>query len=212
MSDTSSKTTPTVRPSSSNDSPVCPSTGTSPPSNTPVQLSIYSPEDSRANRIPLHPSTVAAQKMTVNSGLRCIELSRTLGRDGLFLRTCLESSIWNSTRCFLTWKLQATPAGRLIYQLAESMPPTAGTGSSLLHTPTAKCNQMSPSMRSRSLWPTPRSSEWKGTGPRGSKSHRHRLARRYLDATLQEVQQQDGHPNPNWIEWLMGISPIGWTE
>ena len=61
------------------------------------------------------------------------------------------------------------------------------------------------------LWPTPRSSEWKGTGPLGSKGHNHRLERGYLDATVQDVEQASGQLNPTWVEWLMGF-PLGWTD
>lgn len=60
-------------------------------------------------------------------------------------------------------------------------------------------------------WPTPRASEWKGTGPLGSKSHQHRLDRFYLDATVQDAEQASGPLNPDWVEWLMGL-PIGWTD
>jgi len=65
------------------------------------------------------------------------------------------------------------------------------------------------------LWPTPRASEYKGSGPKGSKSQQCRLDRKYLDATVEEC---DGDPgperrqlNPDWVEWLMGW-PIGWTS
>lgn len=61
------------------------------------------------------------------------------------------------------------------------------------------------------LWPTPRASEWKGTGPIGSKSHEYRLQKGYLDATVQERSQTSGSLNPDWVEWLMGY-PEGWTD
>lgn len=61
------------------------------------------------------------------------------------------------------------------------------------------------------MWPTPRASEWKGTGPLGSKSHNHRLEKGYLDATVQERSQVSGSLNPAWVEWLMGY-PEGWTD
>jgi DNA (cytosine-5)-methyltransferase 1 len=60
------------------------------------------------------------------------------------------------------------------------------------------------------MWPTPRASEWKGTGPLDSKSHRYRLEKGYLDATVQEREQVTGQLNPTWVEWLMGY-PCGWT-
>ena len=61
------------------------------------------------------------------------------------------------------------------------------------------------------LWPTPRASEWKGTGPIGSKSHDYRVEKHYLDATVQERTGESGPLNPDWVEWLMGF-PIGWTD
>jgi hypothetical protein len=88
----------------------------------------------------------------------------------------------------------------------------------------------------RLLWPTPRASEWKGTGPIGSKSHAHRLAKGYLDATVLQFatpqardyrtgqtkrwdnpersrnlnDQIGGSLSADWVEALMGF-PIGWT-
>ena len=59
-------------------------------------------------------------------------------------------------------------------------------------------------------WPTPRASEWKGCGPKGSKSQKYRLEKRYLDATVLEQEQNGGSLNPTWVEWLMGY-PGGWT-
>ena len=60
------------------------------------------------------------------------------------------------------------------------------------------------------LLPTPRHSEWKGTGPLGSKSHIYRLERWYLDAVMQEVEWGTGKLNPDYLDWLMG-NPIGWS-
>lgn len=60
------------------------------------------------------------------------------------------------------------------------------------------------------LLPTPRASEWKGTGPLGSKSHAHRLSRGYLDATMQELSGATGRLSPRFVEWMMGL-PDDWT-
>jgi len=66
-------------------------------------------------------------------------------------------------------------------------------------------------LEEQEVFPTPRASEWKGTGPLGSKSHEYRLDRGYLDATVQERGQTTGPLNPTWVEWLMGW-PTGWTD
>lgn len=66
-------------------------------------------------------------------------------------------------------------------------------------------------------WPTPRNSEWKGTGPKGSKSQIHMNERDYLCARVEET---DGQPdpeknntngkrhelNPAWVLQLMGTT------
>jgi len=56
-------------------------------------------------------------------------------------------------------------------------------------------------------WPTPRSSEYKGVEPLGSKSHQYRLDKKYLDATAQEAEGVTGQLNAEWVTWLMGYPP-----
>lgn len=78
-------------------------------------------------------------------------------------------------------------------------------------------------------WPTPRGSEWKGTGPVGSKSHTHREKRFYLDAIASRFSHRDRTTtthgressqkgqtsrrrlNPRFVEWLMGL-PENWLD
>ena len=60
------------------------------------------------------------------------------------------------------------------------------------------------------MWPTPRASEYKDTGPVGSKSHKHMDARDYLCAKVKDPKQPNGSLNPTWVEWLMGY-PTGFT-
>lgn len=59
------------------------------------------------------------------------------------------------------------------------------------------------------LFPTPRASNCKGSGPRGSKSQRHLEERGYLTGVV--ATEQSGQLNPQWVEWLMGF-PSGWTD
>lgn len=97
---------------------------------------------------------------------------------------------------------------------------TRGYRGAMLPTPTADSavNRQSryaqggmPLTMAARLLPTPRASEWRGTGPLGSKSHLHRLSRGYLDATMQERSGATGRLNPRFVEWMMGFPP-GWTE
>ena len=138
------------------------------------------------NRSPL-PGSGEARMMTASSGRRCLGLLVKSSPLGSLAKMLLESSIWGSTMCLLTWKAKATKQGRLYFQLAVSVPRTGGTGSQLWATPNTKDHlpQRSPEstqamlMRSRKkrvsnlreqvgtgdmrLWPTP-------TVPNGGRS------------------------------------------
>jgi len=70
---------------------------------------------------------------------------------------------------------------------------------------------LQPTIKDALLYPPPRASEFKGTGPLGSRSHDHRLEHGYLDATAQEATSRSGLLNPRWVEALMGYPP-GWTD
>lgn len=165
------------------------------------------------------PGDAEARTMTVTSGLKCLELSKNSGPLGLLVKMLLASSVWHSTRCFLTWKIKATKQGYLLYQLAVSMPRIEGTASPLWHTPNVpnggRVNppEMSQTGRmpdgkkrqvglehqvrmvERGLWPTPTQRDHKGAN---SMEH-------CLDVVV------GGQLNPSWVEWLMGF-PIGWTD
>ena len=78
-----------------------------------------------------------AAKMTVISGRKCLGLLKKQNPVSLWQKMLLESSIWHSTMCYLTWKPKGTPQGRLLLELAVSMPSTNVKGSGFLPTPTA---------------------------------------------------------------------------
>lgn len=100
------------------------------------QLTLFQ-EDSHASLLAL-PGSDEAVKTTVTSGLICSELSKNFGPLGSLEKTLLGSSIWRSTKCYLTWKAKNTKQGRLLFRLAVSMPRIEETGALLWHTPSAK--------------------------------------------------------------------------
>ena len=59
-------------------------------------------------------------------------------------------------------------------------------------------------------WPTVRASEYKDTGPVGSKSYTHMFDRHYLCAKVKETDKPKGCLSPDWVEKMMGVPP-GWT-
>ena len=138
------------------------------------QLTLF-PEDSRASLFP-SPGSAEAVRMTVTSGLKCCALLKNSCPLGSLAKMLLESSIWRSTRCYLTWKPKATPQGRLLFLLAPSTPRTDGTGSPLwLGTMTASQTGGNHSLRSEErrkgrvpspaefvmLWPAPTARDYK---------------------------------------------------
>jgi hypothetical protein len=88
------------------------------------------------------PGSEEARAMTARSGRKCSELLPKQHPLGSLLKTCLESSTWNSNVCFLTWKPSVTPVGRLLFQLAPWTQDTDEAESG--------------------LWPTPSANDWKG--------------------------------------------------
>ena len=105
-------------------------------------------EDSLANRSVRRESSELKTTPAI-SGRKCLGLSGNAGPLGLLEKTLLGSSDCAWTKFSLTWKAKATPQGRLIYQLARQAPRISADDSGLLHTPTAKANQMAPSMATR---------------------------------------------------------------
>ncbi|ALN83046.1 putative methyl transferase protein [Lysobacter antibioticus] len=84
----------------------------------------------------------ARKRTTATSGRNCAALLHRRAPLYSWPRTLLASSRWASTEFLLTWRLKATPAGRLLFQLAPSTPRTdaTGFGSSVAVWPTATAN------------------------------------------------------------------------
>ncbi len=99
------------------------------------QLTLFA-GDTHANRLAL-PGSEQAQKMTVTSGQKCLDYYRSSGRLGSLVKMLLATSPWDSTKCYLTWKVSATPAKRLLFRLVPSIPITEEIGCGLWQTPVA---------------------------------------------------------------------------
>jgi hypothetical protein len=92
------------------------------------------PVDSLAS-LSVLPGSDQAKQMTATSGQKCCVLLRKSDPPGCLVKMLLESSEWNSTLCYLTWKESATPRRHLLFQLVPSMPRTEGIESGLWLTP-----------------------------------------------------------------------------
>ena len=165
------------------------------------------------------PGSEEARRMTVTSGRKCCELLRKHDPLGCLARMLLESSAWNSTLCYLTWKASATPCGRPLFQLAVSMPRTSGTGSGLWPTPKQQ-NSCGAGIHGQGgmdsqtqvkMWPTANSRDWKDTMTGTHPPSRPKPSEQTLGQAVSATGIVGGSLNPTWVEWLQGF-PIGWTE
>lgn len=184
------------------------------------------PEDTLASRSAL-PGSEKARMMTATSGQLCLASSKNTGPLGLLEKMLLGISAWASTVCFLTWRVQITPQGHLLFRLVPSTPRIEGIDAGLLLTPRAKesgekqetflkrmgdrsekCHS-SLTAQLRKLYPTVARSDAKGSSKNrynGSpESHGN------LREVLRDGPEDGQYPHPEFIEWLMGF-PIGWTE
>ena len=145
-----------------------------------------------------------AQRTTVISGLKCLGLSKNSGPLGSLERMLLGTSRWASTKCSLTWKPRTTPQGRLLFQLVPLTLHIDEIESGLLHTPTAKANQMAPSMNS-GWWRTPNADQ-SGTPKALLDGKTKRLSGHKIQIRLQD--QVKMWPTPRASEHK-GVGPIG---
>ena len=129
---------------------------------TKDQLTLFA-EDFPANPSQLQASNLERQ-MTVTSGLKCYESSKSRLPLGSLAKTFLGSSGWHSTMCALTWKVKVTESNRLLFRLVPSKPTTAETDAGLWRTPmnsdwknmdTANQLSLSKQVKNPTLWPTP---------------------------------------------------------
>ena len=103
------------------------------PSEPPLTLFA---EDSPASLFPQQESE-RVRETTVFSGRKCYELYGRFTHLGCLAKMLLESSIWHSSKCVLTWKVRVMKSSRLLFLLQASTPRTKGIGSGLLATPRA---------------------------------------------------------------------------
>jgi len=145
---------------------------------TSNQLTLFA-ADSLAS-LTVWPGSEEAQQTTAISGQNIAALLPNSDPATSLARMFLESSPPCSTRCYLTWKVRATPARRSLFQLAPSMPRIDEIGSL--------------------LWPTPQA-QMPGAGPDNSKvknlltGNRHSF---YLTQAVEAERQKPGVITKMW--------------
>lgn len=198
------------------------------------KMSHSSQGDSPASRFPL-PGDEEALQMTVTSGRKCLESSKSLPPLGCLEKMLLGSLTWASKRRFLIWKKQDMKSGSSYYLLSPSVRGMRGNGYSLpdtYPTPLASIGKMNVSTAligrmkktgtlkklnsTGALWNpnlqmrvfcTPEVMEQTGTVFHEPETEE----QRGLFTEVVDISMKQHKINPEWVEWLMGF-PIGWTD
>lgn len=140
--------------------------------NTKDQLDLF------AGAIPAShlalPGSEKARQMTAISGQNFTGLLESQSPLGLLQKMLLDTSLWASTVCWLTWKVRAINHKHFLFQLVPSVPHTEETEYGLwLGTPTAEMSVRSPGYQRNTapnpaefvkLWPTPTGSQARSEG------------------------------------------------
>ena len=182
-----------------------------------TQLTLFQ-EDSRAS-LSASPGSGEAKTTTVISGRKCYELYGNYSPLGSLAKMLLGSSIWRSTRYWLTWKVSATPAKRLLFRLVASTPRTSESDVRSWPTLTAadtytgnlQSSQRKPGSRHSlnlsnavTRWPTPKARDFhSATGCERRESPD-------LNVAAKMISAGKGQLNPDWVELLMGFP--GWMD
>jgi len=156
------------------------------------QGQLFSPEAFPANRSALADGG-AEPPTSVRSGLKCAESLTRRGPLGLFAKTCLVSSGWASSKCFLTWTRMVTKRNLSLFRLVPQAQTTDATGCGLLPTPQAAYTAPNKNANAR-CW-----------GPDKTLWH---MAK---NGTWPDGCQDRGTLSVEYVEHLMGY-PKGWTD
>ena len=181
---------------------------------------------------PFHlPGTAEAQKMIDISGQTFFPLFKPNDPLGAFSKMFMGTSLWASTKCYLTWNVKPTPSGRSLFRLVPQTLRTDETdfGSSpeMWATPDAEAanrggtlkrgKRPSGSRRQVSIndqvkmWPTATARDYKGGRTLETLAKAGRNEKNSLPDAVNARMGKTGPLNPQWVEWLMGY-PKGWTD
>jgi len=166
--------------------------------------------------------------MTDISGQKYFPLLSKSGQIGLFSKMCLATSLWASTKCYLTWQTKPIIKSKhFILELAVSMPRTDVCEFGLWATPDANSANRGgtlkrgkrPSGAKRrvsindqvKMWPTPRACTAMSAPNIHNRINDKNPNLEAVVAQSMVVSKPSGSLNPTWVEWLMGY-PDGWTD
>lgn len=184
------------------------------------QLTLFA-EDSRscASRSALRGNALDPMTPAI-SGRILLGLLRKSDPVTASLRTFLASSRWASTLFSLTWKVSATPAGRLLFRLVPSTPSTGAIGFGSWPTPNVasmnnrqeyptaggdglqtavrrQAGTLLPTEKVPNLWPTPRHEGFDAGGHRGTTDSLHSAVKAWATPRTSMIENNQTTVSPS---------------
>ena len=204
-------------------------------------IAISSQPDTHANRSAL-PEIEEARKMTDISGQKYLPLLKKSDLLFAFSKTFMATSLWVSMKCYLIWKGQSTPQGRLLFRLLPVTHPTeetefglspemwrtpdtgqGGTSGLLKQGKTHRENGQPIQIRlvdqvsNPKLWPTPAARDYKGAnGYERTKKKLENGERAHTGQLPNAVMMEEGKQISGSLnpQWVEWLMgyPEGWTD
>lgn len=153
--------------------------------STKEQLILFA-EDTPVSRSAA-PESASAKRTLATFGPRCSESFESAAPVGSLPRTLAVTFETVSTPWPHSWRVKASPSGRSLFQLTQSVRRTNENASG--------------------LWPTPLARD---SHNRSGQAHRYLVQKRWNLQDCLAARGERGSLNPPWVEWLMGF-PLGWT-
>ena len=169
------------------------------------------------------------QKTPDTSGRTSNDMSKQLDLFDASSRTSKDTSTLDLEKSLETWKSLVTRLRGEYSARLKSARLTRESGSTSLPTPQTGDYRTGSSPGSKRMkrkvgqkwsqnlndyvvqWPTPTASDYKGSGPTVIRKDGKDRSKDRLDYAVEQQPNTTGKLNPQWVEWLMGLS-TGWTD
>ena len=156
----------------------------------------------------LTPSTVDIPIRSAESMEKRLDYRKKIGRNGVGAGCLSEQVEWSGTGLpigYITKETWPTPVSS-----PSVVSQTVGSTISLLNSRDREQGTLMEAVVKK-MFPTPQASDNRDRGNMSNPSIQRRVAKGKQIMLSQSVDQNSGHLNPTWVEWLMGW-PLGWTD
>ena len=193
---------------------------------TESQLTLL-PEDSHARTSRSQARAQASRVSSQGYGQKSPDLLARYDPATSSWRTSQRCLVEGWTRFSETWPRSGMTRNGIAYQLPPLAPLTGATGGGVWRTPNARDHKgaqngserlaaghtmnLNDQVKDPQMWPTPTTSDYKGSGPTVMRKDGKNRINDRLDYATEQTTEQSGQLSPTWVCWLMGF-PLDWLD